>query len=144
MAAERLRASPWVLNPPPDPTMGSGWVQGETEQQPPGPRGLTEGTSSARRMQHHSHTDLHRDAGMPLPSLCSPQPQWRWREGPKGWLLGRKERGDETCTWVRPRFLGWEREERRARGCSSSSVLQDGLIGLVDVLGHLRRAAFQG
>jgi len=36
------------------------------------------------------------------------------------------------------------RRRRRRTGCSGTSVLQDGFVGLVDVLGHLRRPAFQG
>lgn len=39
---------------------------------------------------------------------------------------------------------GEEEEEEEEEGRRSTSVLQDGFVGLVDVLGDLRRSAFQG
>lgn len=112
------------------------------------------GTAPARTL-HHTHPLLQgcrdRLGPLPLPSSAPPSPtaggeqHRRWELQLRFWgpgLVGSQQGGERrhahgSC----PRE---ERRRRRRRGCSYTSVLQDGVIGLVDVLGHLWCSAFQG
>lgn len=54
------------------------------------------------------------------------------------WLLPKERR---RCCHHRVPWLGWQKAGVDARG---TSVLEDGLVGLVYMLGHLRRSTLQG
>lgn len=148
-----------MLNPFPDPTLGRHqWGRGFLTRRgggewPPRSENSHQDLESETGLlvgQHQqeghgiTHTDLHRDAEMGG-HPCPPQPPG---DGSSGSVFGApglvpRQDGEETCTRVLPRVLGQEGERRRRRmGCTS--VLQDGLVGLVHVLGHLGRSAFQG